>query len=51
MLMISRSEGLIMSTDNLIILGVRPSRPVALFASNEFMLALRSASFIKGILK
>ena len=39
------------STDNLIILGVRPSRPVALVASNELILDFRSANFINGILK
>ena len=49
--MISKSDGLMISTDSLIIFGVTQSSPVALVASNKFILDLRSASFINGILK
>ena len=48
-LIISRSVGLMISEDNLMIQGEIPSKPIALDASKEFIHDLRSDNFIKGI--
>ena len=47
--MIFKSDGATMSAEVLRILGVKPSRPVALVISNDLVVVIRSGSFIKGI--